>query len=61
VDYQIVGLHVAAFFDSPFSGSKVTVPDEWNGFVAAVLAQADSSQGVLQAHGYFPPETAGTP
>jgi hypothetical protein len=37
------------------------VPDEWNGFVAALVVQGKSTHAIMQAHGYFPARTAGGP
>jgi hypothetical protein len=59
--YEPGGIHVEGRFGAAFSGSADSVPDVWNGFAAAILKHEDQpeSQGVFQAHGYFPPETAG--
>jgi hypothetical protein len=55
--YALTGLHLEGGFGVGFSGSHTTVPDIWNGFVAATV-RADGSNGdVMQAHGYFPKET----
>ncbi len=55
--YSLTGLHLEGGFGVGFSGSHSTVPNIWNGFVAATV-RADGSNGdVMQAHGYFPKET----
>jgi hypothetical protein len=59
--YEISGAHLEAGWGVGFSGSRTTVPNAWNGFVVALLNQIGSSSAIsiMQAHGYFPPETAG--
>jgi len=56
-DYSLTGLHLEAGYGVGFSGSHSTVPDAWNGFVAATVRAAGSTSDVMQAHGYFPKET----
>jgi hypothetical protein len=60
--YEPAGLHIEAYFSQGFSGSQASVPDVWNGFVAGYVRRTDqpTSTGVMVAHGYFPPETAGS-
>ncbi len=55
--YSLTGIHLEVGYGVGFSGSHVTVPDTWNGFVAATLRASGSVGDVLQAHGYFPKET----
>ena len=42
--------------------SEDTVPNEWNGFVAALLTKmgAPSTSTIMQAHGYFPGRPPGS-
>ena len=60
-EFDPAGIHVMGQFGAAFSGSVDSVPSVWNGFAAAILKRKDQpeSDGVFQAHGYFPPETAG--
>jgi hypothetical protein len=56
-DYSLTGMHLEAGYGVGFSGSHTTVPQAWNGFVAATVRAAGSTGDVMQAHGYFPKET----
>ena len=59
--YQLQGLHAEGGYGVSFAGSRMTVPNAWNGFVAALLTAsgAPSTSTIMQAHGYFPRQTAG--
>lgn len=59
--YTAVGIHFDGGYGVGFAGSWATVPDAWNGFVAARVRPSDGStlSEVWQAHGYFPKATAG--
>jgi hypothetical protein len=59
--YQLSGLHVEGGYGVSFPGSRTTVPNAWNGFVAALLTASGSPSAstIMQAHGYFPRQTAG--
>jgi hypothetical protein len=59
--YQLAGVHVEAGYGVSFPGSRMTVPNQWNGFVAALLTAmgAPLTSTIMQAHGYFPRQTAG--
>lgn len=61
--YQLQGLHAEGGYGVSFGGSRTTVPNEWNGFVAALLitSGSPSTSTIMQAHGYFPRQTAGIP
>ncbi len=55
--YSLTGLHLEGGFGVGFGGSHTTVPNAWNGFVAATVRADGSTGDVMQAHGYFPKET----
>jgi hypothetical protein len=59
--YQLQGIHVEGGYGVSFGGSRTTVPNAWNGFVAALLTASGSpsTSTIMQAHGYFPRQTAG--
>ena len=59
--YEISGLHLEAGYGVGFGGSRTTVPNQWNGFTPARLVPTGSTSAVMQAHGYFPRQTAGIP
>lgn len=59
--YQLQGLHAEGGYGVSFGGARTTVPNAWNGFVAALLTAsgAPSTSTIMQAHGFFPRQTAG--
>jgi len=61
--YQVQGIHAEGGYGLSFAGSRATVPNAWNGFVAALLttsgSPSPSASTIMQAHGYFPRQTAG--
>jgi len=59
--YQLQGIHAEGGYGVSFAGSRTTVPNAWNGFVAALLTApgAPSTSTIMQAHGFFPRQTAG--
>jgi hypothetical protein len=54
---SLTGVHLEAAFGGSFPGSHATVPNVWNGFVAAMVKSASSVGNIYTSHGYFPPET----
>jgi hypothetical protein len=59
--YEPYGLHVEAGYGMSFGGARKTVPNQWNGFVAAEIAATGTMNAIMQAHGFFPRQTAGLP
>jgi hypothetical protein len=63
--YQLFGVHVEGGYGVSFGGSRTTIQNAWNGFVAALItatgAPSTSTSAIMQAHGYYPRQTAGIP
>jgi hypothetical protein len=55
--YPLWGFRLEGGFGT--KGWMSTVPNAWNGFTAALLESGGPFGTVMQAHGYYPKETAG--